>query len=109
MKHAKYILALVLLVYPVQALANEPLTCETAYQIPKPVANILSQKKGAAIEIREQDPTGYIWSIFINRLYLEGVFFQDGDGIAVCEISFAVEVDTDGALVFIWNPSEKEM
>lgn len=108
MKHATLILVAIL-GYSIQALANEPLMCETAYQIPKPVANILSQKKGAIIEIREQSPTGYIWALFINRLYLEGVFFQDGDGIAVCEISFAVEVDMDGALVFIWNPSEKEM
>ena len=107
--YAKHILALALLVYPFSSLANEPLGCETAYEIPKSVMKALSGKKGAAIEIRDQDPTGYIWSIFINRLYMEGVFFQDGDGLVACEIVFAIEVDTDGALVFIWNPSEKEM
>ena len=99
-------LALAILAHPLPAVANE-LGCAAEYDIPKEVLKAVAKQTSVVIEIRDQDPQGYIYSLFYNRLYMEGIFYQKGEGIAVCAITFAIEMDEDGKLLFIWLKDQK--
>src|SRR3990167_1607930 len=85
-----------------------PMACEGEFSPPKALAQALVKEVGGIVEIREADPTGYIWSLFVNRLYLEGVFYQKGDNVVVCSITFAIKVSEAGDLLFIWDESQRE-
>ena len=99
-------LAVAILAHPFPSLANE-LGCSDDYQIPREILKEVAKQTSVIVEIREQDPQGYIHSLFYNRVYMEGLFFQKGEGITVCSITFVIEFDPEGKLLFIWQPNEK--
>lgn len=98
-----------ILVYPLQALANEPLTCFEAYEIPQPIKQHIEAQKGVAIEIREQDTFGYISELFYNKILIRGWLFVSGTELVACEIDFALELDEEGKVLFAWDASLREM
>ena len=88
----------------------EPLGCEDSDEIPPAVIKVLKKEheKGAVVEIREQTATGYISSLFYNRLYLEGWFFEKDGGIVACEITLVLKLDEEGKVLFLWHRNQKE-
>ena len=102
-------LALAILVYSLPSLAAEPLSCEGEYKIPRSVEKHLIKQFGRVIEIRVQDQLGYITELFYNHMFLKGWFFQSGNDIVVCAIDYALELDTEGRILFIYDASEREM
>lgn len=84
------------------------MACEDEFAPPQALSVAIGKEVGGVIEIRDQDPTGYIWALFINRLYLEGVFYQKEDKVVACTITFAIKVSQEGELLFIWSPEQRE-
>ena len=99
-------LALAILAYPLPAVADE-LYCASDYQVPREILKEVAKETFIVIEVRDQDPQGYILSLFYNRIYMEGIFYQKGEGIAVCAITFVLEVDQEGKILFVWSPGQK--
>ena len=89
--------------------SHESLTCEDSYEIPAPVAKALSKEKGAVIEIREQDAQGYIFELFYNRIYFEGIFILRSDSLTACAITRALKLDEEGKIEFMYDESQREM
>src|SRR3990167_3811929 len=98
-----YVLLLIaILAYPVSTLA-----CDS-FQIPQKVAEVLAKEVNPEITIQVQQPNGYISALFYNRVYLEGWFWEKDGHFYVCDITFAIKVDTEGRLLFIWHKNQKE-
>lgn len=107
-------LLILLLVWPISSsIANnptEPAGCLGGYPIREAVKKFLSRnlEPGFVVEIREQDVLGNIYLLFVNRLEMEGLFFQEGEEFFVCEITSAIEFDREGKLIVLWNPNQKQ-
>ena len=99
------------------------MACDS-YQIPQKVAHVdscdgtvakevseaIQKEKNSKIEIRTETPNGAITAMFIGRLYLEGFFYRKKEdrSLVICDVSFAIKVDENGKLLFIWHKNAKE-
>ena len=99
---------------------SEPLACQSDYEIPAEIEEMIQEekKKGGVIEIREETPAGYITSLFYGRLLLEGLFYIEEGEIVYCDISNAIRAEKDDGEdgdrneekpTFIWFKTQQEM
>lgn len=95
------LLAVALLAYSLSAVA-----CDS-YQIPQKIAEVLVKEINPTITVQVRQPNGYISALFYNKVYIEGWFFEKEGHFYVCDISFVIQVDTDGKLLFIWHRNQK--
>lgn len=110
---------LLLLIVLLAAHPAEPLSCQSDYEIPAEIEEMIQEEKekGGLIEIREETPVGYITSFFYGQLFLEGLFYIEEGAIVYCDISNAVRVEKDESEdgerdekpTFIWFKNQQEM
>lgn len=86
---------------------NESLHCNKHYEIPRSIAQVLEQEKGT-IEINEETPQGYFSSFFVNRIYVEGWFYEREGKIVACDVSYVIKLDETGKAIFHWHKGDKE-
>ena len=85
-----------------------PVLCDYySYETPTEIKKVLEREGTGVIEIWEKEPSGLITSLFVvwfhKYLLLEGMFIESGDGVAVCYIRSAKEIDEDdGHILFEW-------
>ena len=89
--------------------SSEPLACEADYSLPKAIVSQLKKETGRVLEIREGTPDSYISEVFYNRIYFRGWFYLSGDELVACDIDFALKLDEEGKVLFIWDKTQKDM
>lgn len=88
--------------------SSEPLACEAEYSLPKAIVRQLNKEQGRVLEIREGSPDSYISEMWFNRIYFRGWFYLSGDELIACDIDFALKLDEEGKVLFIWDKTQRE-
>ena len=88
------------------ALMGSP-NCNKPYDFPESVKQLIAREEGE-FEVVKSAPNGYIESLFIGKVFMEGWFIQDERGLVACDVSFVLKLDETGKAIFQWRKGDRE-